>query len=149
MTLAVLSAEGDLESTPGWWSCSVDAYMQSTVHIALPTTLSRSGQFAAGQHHGSHPLGFWCTTRASADRPVVEDDIRYRRIDLSEVNAFKARRSFAQQVSRGEHGIQLAKVNCSQQSDTVELPNTVLQQKRKQSSQACQPDHHCCRRQLC
>ena len=99
--------------------------MSNTVHIALPTTLSRS-QLAAGRHQGSHLLGFLCPTRASADRPLVEDDIRYRRIDLSEVNAFKARRSFAQQVSRGEHGIELAKVKCSQKSGHLELKDTVL-----------------------
>ena len=71
----------------------------ATHRIPVPT-----GPFTP---RGSRSGVFRCR---SADRPIVEDDIRYRRVDLSETNAFKARQAFAAQLQRGEHGIELAKV---------------------------------------
>lgn len=43
-----------------------------------------------------------------APRPTIEDDVRYRRVDDSELHAFQARLAFAQQLSRGEGGMRLA-----------------------------------------
>ena len=55
--------------------------------------------------------------RLSAERggrPLVEEDVRYRRVDFSDVNAWKARRGLAEQLARGESGVELAKVSVKQ-----------------------------------
>ncbi|CAL8467605.1 g7143 [Coccomyxa elongata] len=46
--------------------------------------------------------------RRPVERIIVEDDPRYRRVDMSEIFAWQARRAFVINVARGESGINLA-----------------------------------------
>ncbi|CAK0760877.1 hypothetical protein CVIRNUC_002808 [Coccomyxa viridis] len=65
--------------------------------------------------------------RKVVDRIVVEDDPRYRRVDLAEVHAWEARRAFVETVAKGESGINLAEaaLQVAAEDDAIVSHSTV------------------------